>query len=376
MAVIRTDGLTKLYGETIGVEDLTFSVEAGEVFGFLGPNGAGKTTTLRTLLGLLSPTEGTATVLGSDVRDESALIAAKRRIGYLPATLAFDDDVTGRTILDYHASIKGDVRSEELLSLFDPPLERKVGQYSTGNRQMLGIVQAFMHDPELVIMDEPTSGLDPLKQERFYEFVRTEREQGTTIFFSSHVLSEVRRICDRVAILRNGTLVALEDVETLLDRGGKRVRVVVDGENGETYEDAFEIPGVIDLERIGDGIGFTFTGDYNVLLSHLTRFDVRELDVTEPSLEDVFMHFYGEDEESENEARTEREGQDENEAMDENEARTEREVMGENEAYTETEVPDEGGNDPDDGQRSRDGSNGGAQYGDGTTDTAGSNGGA
>lgn len=309
MAAIELDGLTKRYGsggrvrlpgrragsgEVVAIDSLSFSVEEGEVFGFLGPNGAGKTTTIRTLLGLLSPSEGAGRVLGADVRDEGALIEAKKRIGYLPADLAFDEGLTGRRVLDHHASIKGESRREELLKLFDPPVEREIREYSTGNERMLGIVQAFMHDPDLVIMDEPTSGLDPLKQERFHEFLRAERDRGTTIFFSSHVLGEVRQVCDRVGILREGRLVALENVDTLLNRGGKRVGVRLAEEVGEK---AFAIDGMVDLHSLADGFQFTYTGEYNALLSHLADYDVTDIEIGEPPLEDVFMHYYGEVEE-------------------------------------------------------------------------------
>ncbi|RQG99393.1 ABC transporter ATP-binding protein [Natrarchaeobius oligotrophus] len=292
MGAIEVAELTKEYGSVLGVDSISFSVDEGEVFGFLGPNGAGKTTTIRTLLGLFAPTSGGATVLGADVRDERALVDAKRRIGYLPANLGFHEEVTGEQVLEYHASIKGDRRLDDLLDVFTPPIERPIREYSTGNEQMLGIVQAFMHDPDLVIMDEPTSGLDPLKQERFNEFVRCESDRGTTIFFSSHVLSEVRRVCDRVGILRDGELVGLEDVETLLDQGGKRVRV-------QTIDEASEalatLDGVVDVDAFADGLQFVYTGDYNALLEALASYDVREIEISEPPLEDVFMHYYGPD---------------------------------------------------------------------------------
>ncbi len=290
MAALEVTNLTKDYGAVVGADDLTFTVEQGEVFGFLGPNGAGKTTTIRLLLGLLEPTAGTATVLGADVRDEDALIEAKRRLGYLPADLGFDEAATGERVLEYFTAIRGSDRREELLELFTPPLERPIREYSTGNERLLGLLQAFMHDPDLVIMDEPTAGLDPLKQEQLLEFLRTEAERGTTIFFSSHVLSEVRRVCDRVGILREGRLVALEDVESLLDRGGKRVRIqLTDPET--TFE---PIPGVIDLETTTDGVQFTYTGEYNALLSALASYDVTDVSIGEPPLEDIFMHYYGE----------------------------------------------------------------------------------
>jgi ABC-2 type transport system ATP-binding protein len=291
MAAIEVSNLTKAYGEVVANEDLTFSVREGEIFGYLGPNGAGKTTTIRTLLGFQSPSAGTATVLGHDVREESELVAAKADLGYLPSNPGLDDEVTGEEYLDLHASLKGDDRREELLELFDPPLSRKIREYSTGNRQMLAIVQAFMHDPDLVVMDEPTSGLDPLKQESFNRFLRGEADAGTTVFFSSHVLGEVRRVCDRVGIIREGRLTALEEIDDLLSRGGKRVRV-----HTEPPLDAatLDLDGVVDPERVGRETRFTFTGDYGALLSALTAHEVVDLEIDEPPIEDVFMHYYGE----------------------------------------------------------------------------------
>ncbi|WP_323174401.1 ABC transporter ATP-binding protein [Natrialba sp. PRR66] len=292
MATIEVNCLTKNYGSVRAVDSLSFTVENGEVFGFLGPNGAGKTTTIRSLLGLIEPTAGTATVLGADIHDEGALIEAKQRIGYLPAHLGFNKEATGEDVLDYHESVKGGSRREELLEIFTPPVERPIREYSTGNKRMLGIVQAFMHDPELVIMDEPTSGLDPLKQEEFNEFVRNERDRGKTLFFSSHVLSEVRRACDRVGILREGDLVGLEDIDTLLQQGGKRVQLQT---TDEARADLAEIDGVIDVQTFGEGVQFIYTGEYNTLLRELATHDVREIEISEPPLEDIFMHYYGAD---------------------------------------------------------------------------------
>lgn len=290
MTTIEVEELTKDYGSVLGIDSISFTVEKGEIFGFLGPNGAGKTTTIRALLGSLAPTSGTATVLGADVRNEKELTKAKRRIGYLPAHLGFNEEVTGKRVLDYHASVKGDQRREELLEIFTPPVERPIREYSTGNKRMLGIVQAFMHDPDLVIMDEPTSGLDPLKQEEFNEFVRNESERGKTIFFSSHVLSEVRRVCDRIGILRDGKLVGLENVETLLDQGGKRVLVQTTDESSANLA---KLDGAIEAETFAGGIQFLYTGDYNTLLDELATHDVREVEISEPPLEDVFLHYYG-----------------------------------------------------------------------------------
>jgi len=292
MATIEVENLTKYYGDIRGVDGLSFTVDSGEVFGFLGPNGAGKTTAIRTLLGLLSPTSGSATVLGADIRNESELIEAKRRIGYLPDHLGFNEELTGTQILDYHASVKGENRRAELLELFTPPVDRAIRGYSSGNKRMLGIIQAFMHDPDLVVLDEPTSGLDPLKQERFNEFLREERDRGTTILFSSHILSEVRQICDRVGILRDGKLVELEEIETLLNRSGKRVRVQTTHDGREALA---ALDGVIDIYQFDDGMQFIYTGGYNTLFAELSKHDIQEADISEPPLEDIFLHYYGDE---------------------------------------------------------------------------------
>ncbi|MFB6107866.1 MAG: ATP-binding cassette domain-containing protein [Haloplanus sp.] len=291
MAAIEVDGLTKTYGETVANDHLEFEVEDGEIFGYLGPNGAGKSTTIRQLLGFQTPTDGTARVLGCDVREERELRKAKARLGFLPADPAFDGGVTGRTFLDYQARLKGDGRRAELLDLFPVPLDRPIREYSSGNQQMLGIVQAFMHDPDLVVMDEPTSGLDPLKQARFNRFLRAERDAGKTVFFSSHVLGEVRRVCDRVGIIRDGRLVSVEGVADLLERGGKRVHVHTATPVDETD---LELDGVVNFTREGNETQFTFTGDYDALLAALGEYDVLDLNVEEPPIEEIFMHFYGE----------------------------------------------------------------------------------
>ncbi|MFW6265614.1 MAG: ABC transporter ATP-binding protein [Halanaeroarchaeum sp.] len=312
MAAITVSDLSKDYGEVLANDDVSFTVEEGEVFGYLGPNGAGKTTTIRTLMGFQSPTSGSAELLGHDVRDEGELIAAKRRVGYLPGNPAFDEHVTGREILDLHAAVKGDERRAELLELFDPPLDRKVREYSSGNRQMLGLVQAFMHDPDLVVMDEPTSGLDPLKQQEFNAFVRREQREGTTVFMSSHILSEVRRVCDRVGIIRDGRLVTVERVEDLLDRSGKFVHLRttdrvdaadlrVDGVHDldvRTMEADGSAPGGesatdVDAATTITEVTFTYTGDVNALLERIAAYDLLDLEVEEAPLEEVFMRFYG-----------------------------------------------------------------------------------
>jgi len=325
MSVIQTNDLTKYYGDVRGIEDLTFDVEEGEVFGFLGPNGAGKTTAIRTLMGFQSPTSGSATVLGSDITDAAALREVRANIGYLPSEPGFNETVTGQRLLDYHGSLRGDVRSDDLLDLFDPPLDRKVGEFSRGNEQMLAIVMAFMHDPDLLIMDEPTSGLDPLKQEKFLEFIRAEQDRGKTFFFSSHILSEVRKVCDRVGIIREGKLVELEDVASLIDRSGKTVRASI---AGSITAAEFDIDGAHDVtirggsasaddapEAGGDAtsVTFTYTGAYAPLLRNLLEYELLDLAIEEAPLEDVFMRFYGD---HDPEAAVERVENDRNDVVD------------------------------------------------------------
>ncbi len=302
MAAIGLDGLTKHYGDVRAADDLTFDVESGEIFGYLGPNGAGKTTTIRLLLGLLRPTSGTATVLGNDIRDRHALREARRRIGYLPADPAFDDQATGTEVLDLHAAVKGDTRRAALLEQFEPPLDRPVRDYSSGNVQQLGIVTAFMHDPDLVILDEPTRGLDPLVKHQFASFLRDERDRGVTVFFSSHILSEVRRLCDRVGILRDGRLVRVDPIDELLTLSGKVVRL---DSTEPVSRDVVDIDGVHDLEtslaedQLGDPADafthctFTYTGDITVLLDRLAGDDFVDVSIEEAPLEDVFLRFYG-----------------------------------------------------------------------------------
>ncbi|MFB6121443.1 MAG: ABC transporter ATP-binding protein [Halobacteriaceae archaeon] len=304
MGAVELDGLTKDYGAVLANDAVSFTVDTGEIFGYLGPNGAGKTTTIRMLLGLIKPTAGTARVLGTDVRNRTALVEAKRRIGHLSDSQAFDEQATGAQILDLHAAVKGDERRAALLDLFDPPLDRRVRDYSTGNVQKLGLVTTFMHDPDLVILDEPTSGLDPLVKHQFAEFLRAERDRGVTVFLSSHILSEVRRLCDRVGIIRDGRLVTVDPVETLLSRSGKVVRI----DSAEPIPTEFvALDGVHDLETSVSGDGdadsdrftectFTFTGDINELLGRLPDYEMVDVSIEEAPLEDVFLQFYGGDE--------------------------------------------------------------------------------
>jgi len=287
LAIIEVRGLTKYYGEVRGIEDLSLEVEKGEIFGYLGPNGAGKTTTIRTLLGFLKPTRGDARILGREIQE--GIVEIKQDVGYVPGDLSLYGNMTGQEFLEYFSSLRDSdpVLLDDLLERFPIPLERKIDGYSRGMKQMVAIIQAFMNDPQLVIMDEPTAGLDPLMQQTVYDFLEHEKGRGRTVFFSSHILSEVDRICDRVGIIREGRLVALEDIESLKAKRGKKFRVRVQG-NPESFRGP---EGTV----IDDGwIEFVVEGDINPWIRELSRFNVLNLEVESFSLEDIFMHYYEE----------------------------------------------------------------------------------
>jgi len=282
---IETKNLTKFYGKVKGIENLTLSVKKGEIFGFLGPNGAGKTTTIRTLLGYLTPTNGEAFIFGKNINDN--IVDIKREVGYIPGDLNLYSHLTGRQFLDYFASLRNTKMSllDELLEVFDVPLDRKIKGYSKGMKQKLGIIQAFMDDPEIVIMDEPTSGLDPLLQQKFYDFLRVQKKKGRTLFFSSHILSEVDKVCDRVGIIRNGNLVALEDVETLKGKMGKMIRVRIKEKPG-----TFKGPNNMKIEN--GWIEFVTNEDVDRWIKLLSKYTILDLEIAEFSLEDIFIHYY------------------------------------------------------------------------------------
>ena len=289
MAVITVQNLTKYYGKVRGVEDLSFTVEEGEIFGFIGPNGAGKTTTIRLLLGLIFPTRGQASIFGRDVLTDG--VAIRRQVGYLPGEVYYYRGMKVGALLEYAAGFyPGDHRHRirELAERLDLDLTRRVDELSFGNRKKVGIVQSLLHRPRLVFMDEPTSGLDPLIQQRFFDLLREENRRGMTVFFSSHVLSEVQRLCTRVGIIRQGQMVEVAEVEALRRRSYKRVRV-----EGEAIPpDALQMPGVRQLERINGGVRFYFQGDVNLLLQRLAALPLRDVSIEEPTLEEIFMHYY------------------------------------------------------------------------------------
>jgi ABC-2 type transport system ATP-binding protein len=290
-AAIETARLTKQYGHLRALESLDLSVRQGEVFGFLGPNGAGKSTAIRLLLGFLHPTEGHARVLGLDIVRESVPI--RRRIGYLPGGIALYDTLTGETLLDYLGKLTGrrPVRRRELcerLELSPPTLKRLVRDYSRGMRQKIGIVQALQHDPELAILDEPSEGLDPLMQRAFYGILDTLKAEGRTIFFSSHVLSEVERVCDRVAIVRQGRLVALEETAALLARRKRNVQMRFSGAAPRLES----VPGVSAIERSDGLLRCRVDGDVGPFLAAIADAAVEDLTIEPARLEEAFLELY------------------------------------------------------------------------------------
>jgi ABC-2 type transport system ATP-binding protein len=289
---VETHRLTKRFGRTRGVDEVTLSVPRGEVFGFLGPNGAGKTTTIRMLMGLLRPSSGRALVLGHDAWHDG--IAARRRVGYLPGDFGFDPRVTGAQLLDLMAALRGAADRgyvQRLATRFDAELHRPIGELSRGTRQKIGVLQSIAHRPELVVMDEPTSGLDPLVQDEFAELVGELRADGVTVFLSSHNLAEVEKLCTRVAMLREGRLVAVEDVEELTGRAIRHVHVRFI--EPVPAEQLATVAGVRDLRADGSRLVFTVAGSMDPVLAVLARHPVAELEVTRPSLDEAFAAYYG-----------------------------------------------------------------------------------
>jgi beta-exotoxin I transport system ATP-binding protein len=296
---IRTERLTKDYGRkhARGIVGLDLEVRTGEVFGFLGPNGAGKTTTIRVLLDLIRPTSGRALVLGRDSHRET--LAIQERSGYLPGELSLYPDLTGRETLRYLANLRGGVDWDYVAALterLDCDLDRKVADLSTGNKRKVGLIQAFMHRPELLILDEPTSGLDPLVQHEFYHLLDEARDAGQTVFLSSHVLPEVQRVCDRVAFVREGQLVAVEDVAELTGKAVREIEVVFASPvSPATFEG---IPGVTGISADGKDrstLRLTVTGSLDPVVKKLGEYPVVDLLSRLPDLEDVFMTFYAGD---------------------------------------------------------------------------------
>lgn len=290
MNAIEIKNLTKFYGKSRGVIDVNLEVKEGEIFGFIGPNGAGKSTTIRTLLAFIYPTEGGASIFGKDCIKDSARI--KMDVGYLPSEVNYYDDMKVRDLLLYSAKFyKKDCtkRINELCDIFELDLNRKIEVLSYGNKKKVAVIQALLHEPKLLILDEPTGGLDPLMQNKFFEVLEEENKKGTTIFFSSHILSEVQRICDRVAIIKEGKILKVEQIDTL--RTTRYKKFIIEFKNADEGN-KLDIPGITKVDKKDNHIEFLYAGDINTILSVLAQMDIENLIIEEPSLEEVFIHYY------------------------------------------------------------------------------------
>ena len=286
MEAIKLDNLTKYYGEHRGIDGVNLTVNSGEFFGFIGPNGAGKSTTIRTILGLLSPTKGSAKILGLDIATQKTEILSK--IGYLPSEAVFYPNMKVKDVIKLSANLrKVDCQTESLnlSKRIQLDTEKKINELSFGNRKKVGIVCALQHMPELIILDEPTSGLDPLMQKEFFEILRERNKQGATIFLSGHVLSEIQNNCDRAAIIKGGKIIACGDMSTLSSANFKRVKVI----------GKIDISGLDNIKNIvteNDTTSFLYSGNVNLLIKTLSNNEITDFTVTEPSLDEIFLHYY------------------------------------------------------------------------------------
>ena len=286
MEAIKTVNLTKYYGKARGVIELNLSVEKGECFGFIGPNGAGKSTTIRTLLGLISPTAGSVRIFGKDIAKEKEAIL--QDIGYLPSEAVFYPGMKVKDILKLSADMRKKDCTEEAKTLCERlrlDTSRKVDELSFGNRKKVAIVCALQSDPALLILDEPTGGLDPLMQREFFDIIRQRNQKGTTVFLSSHVLSEVQRNCTRAAVIRKGEMIACDSVDALSKTSAKRISV-----HGSV--DLKDLDGIKDMKTADKAVSFLYSGDMNRLIQRLSEGDIFDLNVSEPDLEEIFLHYY------------------------------------------------------------------------------------
>jgi ABC-2 type transport system ATP-binding protein len=293
---IHTEGLTKHYGQVRALEDLDLDVRAGEIFGFLGPNGAGKTTAIRTMMDEIRPTRGTATILGRDTHTDSVEI--RKDLGYLPGDLAMYPNLTGQDTVTYYANLRGGVDKayvRELAERLDVDMTKKVGDLSSGNRQKVGLVQAFMNRPCVFVMDEPSSGLDPLVQREFQKMMREAADDGAAVFLSSHTLSEVQRAADRVGIIRHGHLVALETVQALRSKAVRQVELELDTRADPAVFEAVE--GAHDVSVQNHHVLMSFDGDMGALLeAAASRYSIIDISTQEADLEEVFLTYYHDEE--------------------------------------------------------------------------------
>lgn len=289
MNVIEIKNLTKYYGKSRGITDVSLNVEQGEIFGFIGPNGAGKSTAIRTLLGLIYPNSGSATIFGKSC---SAFPGIRREVGYLPSEVFYYDKMRVIDLLKYSASFyRKDCtkRIKELAEIMDLDLRKKIDDLSFGNKKKVGIVQGLLHEPKLIILDEPTSGLDPLMQQKFFELIEEENKKGATVFFSSHILSEVQRKCSRVAFIKEGKIIKLEKMSTLNENNYKSFKIEA---KTAPSKDLFSLDGVSRLELRGNTADFMFKGNINTILKKLAEIELTNISIDEPDLEEIFMHYY------------------------------------------------------------------------------------
>ena len=296
-AVIETSGLTKTYGKDRGIKNVDLTVNEGEVFGFLGPNGAGKTTTVRTLLGFMKPTDGRAEVLGMDIEKDS--VAIRSMIGNLPGEFALEDRMTGDQLLKFFARLRGVKNLDyayEIAERINADLKRPMRRLSRGNKQKIGLVQAMFHKPPLLILDEPTGGLDPLVQEEFLKIIGEVKEEGRTVFFSSHTLNEVERICDRVGIIREGQLTAVETTDNLINKSFRHVNLMFADPLGAEEAERFEnLEGVDGFSRDGAELTFELHGNLDDMIKLAAKHELVDMMYERPSLEEIFLAYYSDD---------------------------------------------------------------------------------
>lgn len=286
MNVIETKGLTKYYGKSRGIIDLNLSVAEGEFFGFIGPNGAGKSTTIRTLLGLIKKSGGSAEIFGRNVETYKKEILAE--VGYLPSEAVFYSGMRVKDVIKLSADLrKKDCKKEAkvLCERLGLDTEKKVEELSFGNRKKVAIVCALQHKPRLCVLDEPTGGLDPLMQREFFTILKERNAEGATIFLSSHILSEIQRNCTRAAIVREGKLIACDSVEALSKTSAKRIHI-------ECNADITALKNVRDIQKTDNGTSFLYSGDINEFLQYISKYSIDDLSISEPDLEEIFMHYY------------------------------------------------------------------------------------
>jgi len=289
VSIIEVDHLTKYYGKARGIIDVSFEVEEGEIFGFIGPNGAGKSTTIRLFLSLIYPTSGNAKIFGKDCIKYGPEI--RQEIGYLPSEVFYYEGMKVLDLLKYSASFyKKDCtkRLFELADLMELDLKRRIDDLSYGNKKKVGIVQGLLHSPKLIILDEPTAGLDPLMQQNFFNLIKEENQAGATVFFSSHILGEVQRLCNRVAIIKEGQVIKLQDIKTLQKDNYKKIRILADDLDQKT----FDLPGVTNLSREDGALSFFYKGDINQITQAISKLQLQDVVIEEPTLEEIFIHYY------------------------------------------------------------------------------------